>query len=723
MSDAPQPSPRTSPGGPVYRLVVLAVLLAIVGVAFAWWWQRPTDENEPPTLAAAFDESMPGDPVPLPNPGYVGAAVCGECHAARLAEFTQTRHYRACWTSERGPMPPAFTGDKTKYTSQYPGIRFQFDHIGNDYLQTLIRDTPQGPMRSTHRIDLVYGAGGMADEVYFTWKDDQLRELPAAWLGPSQQWGEQPFNPLADGDFTRTTTPRCLECHNTWVEHIPGTENRYRRESLQMGVTCEKCHGPGRDHVTFHRTHPGATEAQAVVHPGQLTRDRQTDLCAQCHSNAMRHRSPAFTYRPGEPLDTAFRTLSIQDRERDHVADQTRYMKQSKCYQKSDTLTCVSCHDPHRPPSPAKVRGACLQCHEPTHCREQERLPAAVRNDCVSCHMPEYYRIAVRFNTTDDKYVFPMRPHEHRIAVYPAAKQEVLLNWYRSQTDAESRAKADELAKWLGDHWLAESDRLHREKLFMQSIGAAREAVRLHPTAATRARLDEAIRFHARLDSLAHIADSQIAARRFPEAIRTLEEGLTLHPRQAKFHEKLGTLYAAVGKREQALERLQSVAKCDPDNANGYHLLGQWAYQEGRLKEAAEYFRRADEINPFTAEANFRWGLALLGLEQWREAATRFRQALAVNPNHAGAAQGLSHTLRMQGQNEEAVRHAHHAARLTGFQNPDVLMTLVEALAATGRVTEAITLAGRAQDEAGRSNPAIVPRISQRLRELRDRGR
>jgi tetratricopeptide (TPR) repeat protein len=243
--------------------------------------------------------------------------------------------------------------------------------------------------------------------------------------------------------------------------------------------------------------------------------------------------------------------------------------------------------------------------------------------------------------------------------------------------------------------------------------------LRLNPTPTAQARLKEAVALQERLDTTAHAAEGQITARRYPEAIRTLEEGLQWHPRAAKFHEKLGTLYAAVGKPAEAAERLRAVAKYDPDNANGYHLLGQWAFREGKWQEAAEHFRRADEVNPFTAEANYRWGLALLALERWPEAAGRFRQAVVVNPNHAGACQGLSHALRMQGQYEEAVRHAHHAARLTGFRNPDVLLTLVDALAGAGRAAEATDLAERARDEARTVNPELVPQITARLRELR----
>src|SRR5262249_3017000 len=205
--------------------------------------------------------------------------------------------------------------------------------------------------------------------------------------------------------------PRCVECHNTWVAHVAGTLNQYQRETLILGVTCERCHGPGREHVAFHQAHPEAKTGEAIVHPGRLSRERQIDVCAQCHSNAIKYRAPAFSYRPGQPLDAAYKTLAPKYSEDDHVADQTYYLGQSKCFQKSDTLTCTTCHNPHRPKSPAAtaaVGAACLKCHQSADCGEQARLPTAVRGDCSGCHMPTSIKINVHFHTEDDSYVPPI---------------------------------------------------------------------------------------------------------------------------------------------------------------------------------------------------------------------------------------------------------------------------------------------------------------------------
>jgi tetratricopeptide (TPR) repeat protein len=713
----PGEPPGGAPRGGLSRWAGPA-LLALAACGAAWWaWPRP----EP---APGKQLSPPDEPeidlavAPRPNPGYVGPAACAECHAARAQEFQKTRHYRACWSPEGGPMPAAFGPTHALASPRLPDARYEFARNGRNFVESVVRGGPGREERHPLRIDLIYGSAGGADEVYFTWKGDELYELPAAWLHPTAQWGEQRYN--HGPDLTRSATTRCVECHNTWVAHVPGTENEYRRESAVLGVTCENCHGPGRDHVDHHRRNPGPP-AQAITQPARLSRDRLMDVCAQCHSNAMRARGPAFSYRPGEPLEAHFRTLADTGRENDHVADQVKYLRQSKCYQKSDTLTCVTCHDPHKPADAARTAAACARCHTAEHCGEQKRLPAGAGGDCVGCHMPRYPRVGVNFAAANDRYVFPVRPHEHRIGVYPAAKLEVLRAWHAAQPGGAGQARADELAGELSAHWLGEADRLRRGHRFLEAIGAARDAARAKPTPAARDRLRELIDAERGREDRFHAAERQVAAGQNAEAIRSLEGVLAVKPEWAQAHGKLGTLYAVAGDRAKAAGHLEAVARCDPDDPYGYNMLGWIAYLDGKAAEAAEYFRKADELQPFTAEITYRWGLALLRLEKWGEAAPRFRQAIVVDPRHAGAHQGLSHALRHLGQAPEAVLSARRAARLTDSANPDVLLTLADAYAAAGRYDEAVATADKALGLATASAPGMVPDIRRKLEEYRAR--
>ena len=363
------------------RVVVASSVLLIGGFALGiWLWPDAKDTDE----HSSRNDAGPTDSWPVVvNPGYVGIRACTECHAERVAEFKRTRHYLAC-TTAAGIRAPGFTSEPGNHASRDPTAHFEMKRVGDEFIATGVQNTPQGERRNRYAIGLVYGAGGGGDEMYFSWQGDRLYNLPIGWLYPLNRWGN-----AVESIDAREVPESCIECHNTWAEHIPGVANEYRRDSMILGVTCERCHGPAKEHIAHHQLTPNDA-AHAIVHPGKLSRARRLiEVCTQRHGN-IKPREPAFSYRPGEELDKFYRTVHNKHREDEQVANQIEYLRQSKCFQKSE-MTCIDCHNPHRPQQPAAVRGACLNCHTSAACGEQPRLPAAVRNDCAdaTCR-PEY---------------------------------------------------------------------------------------------------------------------------------------------------------------------------------------------------------------------------------------------------------------------------------------------------------------------------------------------
>ncbi|MEK6257570.1 MAG: tetratricopeptide repeat protein [Planctomycetota bacterium] len=659
------------------------------------------------------------------NPhGYLGPHACAACHADRVTDFLATRHYLACVLPESNAMPVGFAPGKGAFIPHGGSVRFEMTQARGEFLQTAIRSTPTGEERISSPIGLVYGAGAESDEVYFTWHDDRLSELPMSWLHPLGEWGTASFDRDGSGDFSRGTTPRCMECHNTWMEHKPGTRNQYQREAMILGVTCEVCHGPGRDHVAFHQTHPEARSGQAVIHPKRLSRELQMDLCAQCHSNALKHRGPAFNYRPGQPLAAHYKTLVTKNPEDDHVANQVTYLRESKCFQKSETLTCVTCHNPHK----AKAlqdrgtgRSACLECHQVADCRERDRLPAAVQDNCVGCHMPKGNKIQVSFDTATIPYYAPVARWEHRIAVHPIARDEVLLAWYQTQSDAHSLELATTLSNSLTEHWLNLAEQCRREYRFLAAIEAYRQSLRLTSTSATQEKLNEVVAIQTALDADMTKALHQIQEGRFDEALEIVKRILAVKPTHAKAHGSLGTLYALKEQNELAAEHWQMVAQYDPDDPYGESMLGWQAYLQGRPEAAIEAYRRAEEIEPYDAKINYHTGLALVKLERWPDVIARFRKLLVIDPNHIEGCLGLNRALRVQGQPDEALPFAVRAAELSRDENLDVLLALAETHAEVGQFKDAESTANKMLKVAVIRNPNMLPEIRRRLIEWRGR--
>ena len=193
--------------------------------------------------------------------------------------------------------------------------------------------------------------------------------------------------------FARPIQPRCLECHSTRFEAVTEAPDnyRYRREGYLLGVTCERCHGPGGDHVDHHREHPQDEDARHIVHPGLLPRERLLNVCAQCHAGGGRPLQPAFSFRPGVPLADylALEGSEASARRGVHSNNQLPRLAESRCFSESPSMSCVTCHNPHRHEhgDVALFSQRCQKCHEVQDCAVEPRLGDRIGSQCVECHM------------------------------------------------------------------------------------------------------------------------------------------------------------------------------------------------------------------------------------------------------------------------------------------------------------------------------------------------
>ncbi len=728
------PTPRRRPPS-VLALLLSGLLLGAVALIFASgrWRQGDQQKNTTaplePTSPLVFDPSAANaSPLKLTlpvkevsNPGYVGMDSCAPCHAERVNEFRSTNHFQTCREPEPARMEAGFGPGENRFETRYPDLRFEMDRQGDRFYQTSIRGTPIGDIRTSARIDLIYGAGD-ADEVLLSWKENgELFELPVARLTTTKEWAVSHFDPHANGEFSRPLTLRCFECHMTWFDYLPGSVNTYQKTGAILGVTCECCHGPAQDHVRHHADHPQETAPYAIVQPATLSRDRQTDLCVQCHGNYINAKGPALAYRPGEPLQDHYREVNSPYSEDDHVANQIKYMKQSACYLKSDTLTCITCHDPHTPTDNAHtaiVREACLQCHQPADCGEQPKLPESLRADCSGCHMPKRVKVNVNFQTADDDFVSPIHRFDHRIAVHEVARDEMLLAWYRQQPGETSRDEAQRLTRSLIDHWTREAESNEREYRFLAATAAIREAINIEKTPQLVERLKRLIALQVSYTDLWNEARHQMSGGRNADAIATLKKILAMRPTDAKAHGKLGLLYAMSGKRESAIQELEAVAKHDPEDPYGHGLLGWIAYLEDRPDEAIAHYQLAIEIEPYYDKLRHQMGLALVKLDRPDEALEQFNLALKINPDRGDTSQQIAMLLLQRGDVASALPFARHGVERSSGQELQPLIVLADALAAGGQPDEAASLLQRAAASNLQADPQTVRQLRSRLQRL-----
>jgi Tfp pilus assembly protein PilF len=98
------------------------------------------------------------------------------------------------------------------------------------------------------------------------------------------------------------------------------------------------------------------------------------------------------------------------------------------------------------------------------------------------------------------------------------------------------------------------------------------------------------------------------------KALDYYQKDLQLDPTDASLHNNLGSLYADMGKTEEAATEFKKAAELDPTHASGYYYnLGAIMVNKGQMDAAAEALKKATEIDPTNANAFYWYGMALMG--------------------------------------------------------------------------------------------------------------
>ena len=262
--------------------------------------------------------------------------------------------------------------------------------------------------------DYVIGSGNHARTFVQRAADGRLLQLPLSWYAErGGSLGDEPRLRPAGAPRLPPRHRRRLHVVPQRLSARPGPGRRdraeVRRARCPKASTASAVTAPGRRTST--RSPPATSTAarRAIVNPGKLDRDRQLEVCLQCHLEPTssplpfqlrRVGRPPLSYVPGTPLADTFLYFDHAPaaRRRDPHADKFEIagaayrLAKSACFQSSQ-MTCVTCHDPHDVPrGEAAVQhytAACQSCHQTVHAAGTPRVAGAgPRATCLDCHMP-----------------------------------------------------------------------------------------------------------------------------------------------------------------------------------------------------------------------------------------------------------------------------------------------------------------------------------------------
>lgn len=553
---------------------------------------------------------------------YVGSDACRDCHPSQFESYQQTHHSQAMDQIALDKEPPDgrfyHAPSRREYVSRREGDRLVHAEILRDANGELL-------VEDVHQVTMAIGSGHHSRS-YLIERDGYYYESPLTWYAAKQGWWISPGydRPIHDS-FERPVDIGCVHCHAGNVETVDG--NRYRIRIIEKSIGCESCHGPGSVHVGERlKSDPGEEEDPTIVNPARLERMVSEHICARCHlrgaASVMVRGRRLEQYRPGLFL-TDFRVNYIAEGQRQMtVVGHVEQMRQSACWQKSQTLTCITCHDPHLPvpqdQRDAHYRAMCLKCHQAEQCKvaEPRRRERTQHDSCVVCHMPQsptdiphfaftHHRIGIHSSDKPGSNLGGASPSSIRlvplddISHLPDLERRRCLGLAYAEfadkvTSAELQTACQQQAMELLEGVIAAG-------LDDADVWAAVARIAWQLADTDRA-MDAALRASktdtpsgARLNSLIVIADVLVSHNHFAEAEIVARQITGLRNFSADYV-LLATCQAQAGKTNEAIASLEKAVSLNPFRALSRDVLVRLLQQSGRDAEAATHKRILENL-------------------------------------------------------------------------------------------------------------------------------
>jgi tetratricopeptide (TPR) repeat protein len=538
---------------------------------------------------------------------YVDTAGCVTCHRDIAEAYRKTAMAKSFYRAASFEGKYFHRASDRYYEISGGGmIRYQ---IGFDGGRT-------NQMRRS--IDYVVGSGSHARTFLNRGADGRLTELPVSRY--SEKGGYFGMSPGYDRpdheDFRRPVAEDCMFCHNAY----PRKDN-----PLPEGIDCQRCHGPASNHA-------------GLVNPAKLSRDRQMDVCQQCHLETTssplpgmirKHGRAPFSYKPGEPLTDYAAYFDTDMGDRFEIAHQAYRLRKSACFLNSQ-MTCTTCHDPHREQTTEHFIGVCKTCHATAHNTERN-----ANLNCLECHMWKRRADDVPQAVMTDHYIQRRKPATFTPAKFgtrvPYFKTDEPTEplYFESGMDASKSGNQTDAIRWF-EEALKHDD---------NPVGARRELA-------------------------ASLALGGDLTRAIEEGEKAGDDPVALT--------NLGNAYLQSGRPDQARRVLEKA----PEEPAANNLLGLVLLQSGDKAGAERAFRRSINLQPDLAEANNNLGNLLAGRHEYAEAAWHFERAIEANPKYVEARHSYGIVLALtrsfgkaRAQLEEALRLAPDSAEIRSDLN------------------------------------------------------
>jgi tetratricopeptide (TPR) repeat protein len=666
-------------------------------------------------------------------PGYADPASCAGCHGEIAKTYALTGMARSL-----SRVGAAATG------SSLPGVTSGgYYHAASDrHYAVTTRDGavvqrrhqvgPGGAEVNVLEVaaDYVIGSGNHARTFVQRAADGRLMQLPLSWYAEGGgSWAMSPgYDRPAHLDFRRVIDDGCMSCHNGYPRdpvRDDGTGPKFAA-ALPEGIDCQRCHGPGQAHLDAVSAGDVEGARRAIVNPGRLDRDRQMEVCLQCHLEPTssplpfqlrRVGRPPLSYVPGTPLADTFLYFDHapgpdgRDTHADkfEIAGAAYRLAKSACFQGSQ-MTCLTCHNPHDVPrgdaAGQHYTATCQSCHQTVHATGVPRVAGAgPRATCVDCHMPRRRTDDAVHVVMTDHFIQRVRPardltaplqeaatlaashYQGEVALYypqtlpPTADNELYLALAQVQQGSNLAAGIPRLQKAIADHGSAPTEFYYELARAHAKAGNQADVIRWSEAALAR---DATF-----APALKELAGAATALGQWDRAIEALRRAVALRPGDSHAFADLGKVLLQRQQVTDAVQALERAVALDPGLPQAHSTLGLAALAQGDAGRAEQRLREAIRLQPDLAEAHINLANLLAGRRAYADAAAHFEQALKFDPNAAAAHHGYGLVLALLDRPARALTALRDAARLQPTRER-LRTDIADVLASLGRADDAL---------------------------------
>lgn len=628
-------------------------------------FQHPLNDETPPPIEDSFNALL--EPT---NSNYVDDELCGMCHKDIYDSYQEIGMAQSFYRPGGQPFIEDF--ENNSYFHEPSNRMFKMVKKEGELFFQRYQPSPDGkPINFYERkVDWILGSGNKSRTYLFQTESNEMFQFPLAWYTKINSWrlapGFEKHNGMALG---RQILRECMFCHSAYPENIeeanglPWEMDAFSHD-LPQGIGCQRCHGPGKEHVQLVINSSDRSEiAAAIVNPSKLAPDLRDDVCNQCHlqpaivlMGPRRFDKNDYSFRPGTPLSDYLLHVEIEEEgrtqeERFEINHHPYRLYQSECFIKSEgELSCISCHDPHKKLNPEAAlthyRDACLECHQ---AHEKKTVPKhfahIAEDDCASCHMPQH--------RTQDVVEVVVTDHLIR-------KSLPLKDW----TARVSNKK----------HYLKDIAFLEPEEAPKGALGDAYLAV-----AAVRANGPAYV-----IDYLKHLlatedipeispyfdlAKGQLRIKRYEEVLETTDKILKRIPDSELAMMWRGIAQIRTVGVEVAIESFKKAVAINPLNPNPHYNLGLGYQMIKDYQKAIEALKTALALRENFSTASLHLAQCYLKLDKKEEALKAYQQTLSIEPSNTKAYIEIGELLFHLDKEKEAIRFWRHGLKVAKEPN------------------------------------------------------